>query len=299
MKSMKKKIISLLTNISFIQDYLYSSFIKKYKYKIHDSNYTIKYILDKNVSVSRFGDGELDMIWGTGNGFQKYDPELSKRLKEILQTGTSKDIILCIPHTFVSCDEYVLTGQKFAKKYVIENWKRILKFVPLEGEYFNTNFTRFYLSHKDKSDCKWSLLSIKKFWNNKSVLIVEGNSTRFGVGNDLLKNTKSVKRILCPSVNAFNKYNEILNAIITNSINIDIVICALGMTATVLSFDLAQKGIRAIDIGHLDIEYEWMRMGAQQKCVIQHKAVNEVGVQVISDNLKDLQYENSIIKIIS
>ena len=32
---------------------------------------------------------------------------------------------------------------------------------------------------------------------------------------------------------------------------------ALGPTATILAYDLAEKGVQALDVGHIDIEYEW------------------------------------------
>ena len=48
------------------------------------------------------------------------------------------------------------------------------------------------------------------------------------------------------------------------------------MTATVLAYDLAKLGYWAMDIGHLDIEYEWMKMGAADRIVIQGKQVNEL-----------------------
>ena len=34
-------------------------------------------------------------------------------------------------------------------------------------------------------------------------------------------------------------------------------ILALGPMATVLAYDLARLGYRALDLGHIDIEYEW------------------------------------------
>ena len=42
-----------------------------------------------------------------------------------------------------------------------------------------------------------------------------------------------------------------------------LILLALGPTATVMAYNLAQKGYQAIDIGHIDIEYEWYRMGAK------------------------------------
>lgn len=39
-----------------------------------------------------------------------------------------------------------------------------------------------------------------KLWENKSVLIVEGKGTKKGAGNDIFKVSKSVKRIIIPSI---------------------------------------------------------------------------------------------------
>lgn len=35
-----------------------------------------------------------------------------------------------------------------------------------------------------------------------------------------------------------------------------------------LSYELAKLGYQAIDLGHLDIEYEWFRMGAKGRVPI-------------------------------
>mgnify|MGYP000128627122 CR=1 FL=1 len=40
---------------------------------------------------------------------------------------------------------------------------------------------------------------------------------------------------------------------------------ALGPTATVLAYDLFKSGYQAIDAGHVDVEYEWWRMGAKRE----------------------------------
>ena len=35
--------------------------------------------------------------------------------------------------------------------------------------------------------------------------------------------------------------------------------------AKVLAYNLSELGYRAIDIGHIDSEYEWFKMGGQKK----------------------------------
>lgn len=129
-------------------------------------------------------------------------------------------------------------------------------------------------------------------------MIVEGLFTRFGIGNELLSNTKKVNRILCPEKDAFDKYDEILRKCKENVIGKDtLFLVALGPTATVLVSDLSEYGYQAIDVGHLDIEYEWFLKHAEKKCEISNKYVNEVNNTMgeDSDTLNDCEYEQSII----
>lgn len=283
-----------LLKVDFIRNIIYKRFTSKYTYRIKDSFDTVDLIINQKVSVARYGDGELDMIWGVGNGFQSYDRNLAKRLNEILISNNDR-LVIGVPHTLISCDEYVDEAQLYAKLYVCMNYKRILSTIPINKEFINTNFSRFYMSMKDKSNCGLMIKKICKIWENKSVLLVEGTSTRFGVGNNLLSNVISVRRILCPSVNAFSKYDIILNSIKNIATNDDIIILALGMTATVLAADLALLGYHAIDIGHLDVEYEWYLMQSHEKCALKNKAVNEVGIQVVNEDIDDIDYVKSII----
>ena len=51
----------------------------------------------------------------------------------------------------------------------------------------------------------------------------------------------------------------------------------LGPAATVLAYDLFKAGYQAIDVGHVDVEYEWWRMGAHKK--------RETGTKIMSTKL--------------
>ncbi len=104
-----------------------------------------------------------------------------------------------------------------------------------------------------------------------------------GMGNDLFSNAKSIKRILCPAENAFEKYDEILQAAKQYGDN-TLILIALGMTATVLAYDLAAAGYWAVDIGHIDIEYEWFLSKATERFAIKGKYTNEAKDGNIVDN---------------
>ena len=134
--------------------------------------------------------------------------------------------------------------------------------------------SRFYMDYKDKSNSEVVINKLKKIWENRDITIIEGYLSRLGVGNDLFDKANSIRRILCPSNNAFSKYTEILKESMKENKN-RLILIALGPTATVLAYDLYLNGHQAFDLGHADIEYEWYLRKATTPCKIENKYVNE------------------------
>ncbi len=121
-------------------------------------------------------------------------------------------------------------------------------------EYINASFTWCLSDYQNKKEATEHFKKIIKIWENKDILIVEGENSKLGINNTLFSNTKSIKRIICPNKNAYNYYDEIKHSIIKNYRH-ELVLISLGPTATVLAYELYQIGIRAIDIGHLNFHY--------------------------------------------
>lgn len=262
------------------------------------SEETVNYILEHKCSCARFGDGEFAVMAGDSNGFQKVDLKLGERLKEVMESQNPR-LLICIPYSLIDIKPYVLNSQLSALGYRSLYLKDIIKnFVPITQQYGDNLFTRFYMSRKDKRHVIEYVNLIKRLWEDQNVLIVEGKYSRLGVGNDLFDNARTIKRILCPSKNAFDSYDEILKQTKDNSVG-RLVILAIGMTATVLAYDLAKDDIQALDLGHIDVEYEWFRMGAKHKVAIPGKHVNEVAGGDVNTNLADQTYLNQIISEIS
>ena len=256
--------------------FLLSQFISPF-YKlpqILNDEQTIEYIKNNKCSISRFGDGELNLMMGFDIPFQIKNKELQKKLKEV---KTTKKCLACIPNIFNKEFKEGVTENEF--NFWNSNKK---KFLGLWKKYFGKNFllgdsfiSRFYLRKKDKTSTNRYVNKLKEIWQQKDIIFVEGENSRLGYGNDLFDNAKSIRRILCPSYNAFNKYYQILDAIKNYAQKESLIILALGPTATVLAYDLSECGYQALDLGHIDIEYEWFKMGATEKCPVKNKHVNE------------------------
>ena len=102
------------------------------------------------------------------------------------------------------------------------------------------------------------------------------------------------------SKNAFERYNEIFESVKKYGKNKTIIL-ALGPTATILAYDLSKlEGYTAVDLGHIDIEYEWFLRGVKKRKAIPGKFVNEVRTKDLSNEKNNNEaydlYQNTIIK---
>lgn len=272
---------------------------------VMDSQMTVDYIISHNCSVARFGDGEFQMIShgleGGGENdfpvdtFQSFDKELSSLLNNVLTCDRS-DLLVCIPYAMLRSDIYKGYNRIFFEREWLGRENFMTGNLAKDKVFGDSLFSRFYLNRRDIKNYAEYLSKLKRIWDKKDVVIVEGRFSRLGVGNDLFDNTNSIRRVLCPARNAFSSYHNILSFIKTSfKSQSPLFLLALGHTATVLAYDLANMGFQAIDIGHIDIEYEWFRMGAKDKVPVKNKYVNEVKEgRILSNMLQDSEYHSQI-----
>jgi glycosyltransferase family protein len=290
---MLKYVRYLLYKIPYI---LINVFI--FKVKILDDPQTIEKIITKKMSIARFGDGEFMWLLNIKpNSFQDNSVELSKKLQEVLICH-SDNLLVCIPRGLKNVSQYNLNAKNFWVYFTVKYWKRLKDRIDFKMTYGNASITRPYIDYVNKKKAKDRFNNLKAIWDNRNVIIIEGINTKLGVGNDLFANTHSVKRILCPASNAFNKYNDIFQSALKTD-KASLILIALGPTATILAYDLSKAGYQAIDIGHIDIEYEWYLRKVKKRSPIEGKAVNEVyNKEKEKVIIEDEKYYNSIIKTI-
>lgn len=259
---------------------------------IEDRFKTLDILATSSKSICRYGDGEFDLMCMRSIPFQVASIEMATRLKEVL-TSQNSDILIGIPAFLGSVMEYIEATKNFTRMYFQDTRDQIYPFLDFKKTYYDSCVSRPYINYTKRLDVGQYYKKFKSIWTDKDVIIIEGSETRMGVGNDLLDNAKSIKRILCPALNAYDKYQEILNSATSFSKNV-IFLVSLGPTATILSYDLSNLGFRALDTGHLDIEYEWFLSGTSERIKIDGKYVNEaLGGNKVS-NIQDEKYNSQI-----
>ena len=272
------------------------------EFGVLNSEKTVQLIVSSRCSVSRFGDGELRLLFhymrhGNADNFEEdtyqgYNVALAEKLIEIYKSKLP-DLLLCVPYNLKNSSVSKWIARTFWEREWLGRY-RMLNDLDLKRTFGDTNFVRFYMDRLDIKDYRSYIILLQKIWENRDIVIVEGERTRMGIGNNLFDNAKSIQRILCPAMNAFDKYDQIWNEVKTVSKD-KLVLMALGPTATILAYNLHQCGYQAIDIGHIDIEYEWYLMKAKQKMAVPNKYVNEVREGRIDSNCNDALYQSQII----
>ena len=150
-----------------------------------------------------------------------------------------------------------------------------------------------YLPYKDKSKADKRFGLIKRIWDKRDIVIVEGDKTRTGYGNNLLDNAASIRRILAPTQNAFSVYEKVLNAVLKIEKD-ELILIALGPAGKVLVYDLTELGYQAVDVGQVDIDYEWYKAGKGTRIPVPNKYVSQLPPMPVVD-VKDIRYLSEII----
>lgn len=254
---------------------------------------TLDRVAQEKLSVSRFGDGEIKLIAGRDISFQKQSAALSDALSEALHSDDD-GFLVCIPDIF---DD---------RGYLLDapagHWKKHLsEFRPVWYDrlrpgkvYGNAFMSRCYMQLRDKSNCADYFRRMKQIWDGQDVLLVEGEKSRLGIGNDLFDNVRSLQRILGPVENAWTQYDALFEAAKTHGRD-KLILLALGPSASVMSYALFREGYHAVDLGHADVEYEWFLRGAQDRIPIKNKFVNEAGAGAGVGALEDETYQSQIL----
>lgn len=265
---------------------------------IIDETIAVQEIIDHKKSIARFGDGEFSIINGHSRcQFQKADLKLGNRLNEVLQSEMDQ-LMIGIADNYGSLDKYENTSANGIRAYMRKNIRREhMQLLSRERPYYDAYLSRPYIMRNDRETDmpKRRFEHLQQIWDQRNVIMIEGEQTRLGVGNDLFHNCKSIRRILAPVKNAYDRYQDILEFTLSIVRENDLILLAVGPAAAVFAYDFTLQGIQAVDIGHVDLEYEWFLRGSTKRDRIENKYTNECDEKQEADAIHDPLYESQVI----
>lgn len=265
---MKRKIKDMLAAIAY---FLYEKGILHNRIQVHTVDETIDELLHTNKSMVRFGDGEIVMIKGGSLMLQKASPEIARGLAEILRY-TEEDLIVTIPGVFETLSDHRKASRQFWRDHLLFCRKIYEKYCNPNRIYYNTFVSRCYYYLEDRRGVGAQFAKIRKIWENKDIVIVEGTRTHNGVGNDLLDTAHSIERIICPPSDAYGALPDILETCLRYDRD-KMFLLSVGVAAKFLAVELFRRGYRVLDIGNMDIEYEWYVRRSPGKCRLEKHEV--------------------------
>ena len=268
---MKRKLKNILAAIVY---FLYEKNILHSSIRVQSIDETLDELLNTNKSLVRFGDGEIVIIKGVDLILQQASLEIGEGLSEIL--GYQYDgLIVALPNIFDSLSDYNEANKPFWKDHLFFCRKIYETYCNPTRVYGSAFVSRCYYLFRDKSHCSRWFEKIRKIWEDKDVVVVEGSRTHNGVGNDLLALAGSVERIICPPKDAYGSLERILS--VCRQYKKDkVFLLSVGIAAKFIALELFQDGYRTLDIGNLDMEYEWFLRKAPDKMPLEkHDIIGE------------------------
>lgn len=260
---------------------------------------TLRLIVEERKSLARFGDGELAIAFHIPRQkFQRLDDKLARRIWEVLNADEPKNLLLAIANQYGSLERFNDQAAQGIRLYMTEETRRQHEqIIPLSRVYSDGYITRPYVIYKDMfTDApKKRFEALKQIWRDKRIIVVEGAQTRLGVGNDLLDQAREVKRIIAPPTSSFDRYDEIYRECLDKGDSTDLFLLAIGPSSGVLAYDLALYSWQAVDVGHIDLEYEWFLAGKGTRIPVPHKYNNEFEGGDRVDEIHDPVYDSQII----
>lgn len=219
-------------------------------------------------SIARYGDGEFKMAaHGAGIKSQCADAHLSERLRDILKDPGKCLVGIPNIHDVLTRPEATEQKRMF--------WTPFVRFWP--GLNPKISYVSSFISRPDSAPWintaeYWALL--ESMWIDQDITVVRGSNKSLAP-EDLI-GAREITDILCRKQHAYQDYDEILQRIGTPK---RVLIC-LGPTATVLAYDLAKRGVHAIDLGHIAMFLRKRRRGDPIVVTDDDRAFDRLGTEV-------------------
>lgn len=250
---------------------------------------TLERLYERGQSVSRFGDGEMAMVfprlWARDLHFQTADAALVARLRDLFRRPDPR-VLCCYNNTFATHDEIpiVLDFERSKKSYAYfrtihrkddigvlvgraptyRKWLNRVRSVystEVLGEamcFFLCNYVEEYKNGSLEKVCA----AYRRLMAGRRLLIVaprrplHGASFRDLADRRVIVSPREVDFIEIPERNCFSMYKDILDAILAAK-RPDAVLVQAGPTATILAAELAIKfNITGYDVGSFNTSLE-------------------------------------------
>lgn len=214
---------------------------------------SIRKVLQSAKSFVRLGDGEIGIMQGVDQPFQKYDPEIQTVLLDLLK-GKYPNILVGLNNNYYT-PGYLLNSP-YDRRHDYDFRTFFNKYSDKNMTYIDGACT-FYFPQNERSKRH------EEFWNlwveafrDKNIVIICGDGILDKLHYDVFKNAASKEFIYGPRRHAWDCHHEIIEKINKNVSKDKLLIFILGMAGKAMIPELSKEGYLCWDIGHLAKSYD-------------------------------------------
>lgn len=208
-------------------------------------------------SLIRIGDGELFISMGQKCAFQRADARLQQRMREVLHSDDDNVMLALTGWLW-----YKRMSERFDWQWFLEHYSRLRE----EAErrlrkgkvYYSAEVSMPYRenyrqTYEGGGHAQWRTL-----WEGRDVVVICGDRVFKKLQYNVFDNARSIEYIHTPTRDAFDEYD----AILARALQVEkhkLVCLMVGPTAKVLGLDMARRGYRVLDVGHLAKDYDCLK----------------------------------------
>ena len=141
---------------------------------------TLDELIISNKSFSRFGDGEFKIIFGIGIGFQRSNELLKIKMLNVLNNSLNNLLIgINLPYHEHELNSRPDSLRDYWKNYIKKYKFKIIDLLNVKRKYYFAQVFKYSLmiKNKKKFDFPSYIKSLKKIWDKRDILIIEGYFT--------------------------------------------------------------------------------------------------------------------------
>lgn len=207
---------------------------------------TLEKLRDPAVSMARFGDSEIKMVSENFSiGFQKFSTALQEQLLDVISMS-SPEFMIGFPPVF--------RNEQWSRMWnrLYEPTKELFRDVTA---FANTAVSRPPCFNELKEQAVEGWISL---WEGKRVVVVTGKGSRFELYDDFFGNAGEIDVVYGEAIDAFEHLDAVVKELQSRK-TADVYLLSLGPAATVLAGVLHNRGVKALDVGHLSASYAYFR----------------------------------------
>lgn len=205
---------------------------------------TVRRLAQTEVSFARFGDGEFKLMLRPDYRlrFQDSSPELSDALRSTLLRTSTDDLLIGFPRLY---------RDRHWSAVWLDIWLSLDPLLSREYEYGNSHVSRpiFFQKFGEEGVQLW-----RQVWKDRDVQVITGRQSRFEAIPELFSGVASTRFLWSTPTNAFADIPRLIE-VIGDPVEGELQLVSLGPAGTVLTAELAARGHRALDIGHISDSY--------------------------------------------